>query len=348
MYSYLRYSVRWALMNRQTNTYMYVWMYCTVLYSTGTLAPQNRPPPFQSNPIPPTSNRLQHPKPGTRSQGSAAYSTELSQRGTGRSLSNYLRITIHVLYLPLHTCAPPTIIRTEYSVAVLSTILYPPIAFRDETRSLHASDNPTHPALEKKKHFVNRSASPGLLLILMPPTNPRRVRPQHAANLSGAERGVPAGMRTFIFPDGFDTAIIGEAADLHNVNAPPSSSTKSRVAARLEEYSAPKNDGITTAQGTSEAKLELSPRDSVARRELLRGAFFSDWRDDASSADLEDPDEMQKKDPLATQIWKLYSKTKTQLPNQERMENLTWRMMAMSLKRKKREQARCVSRLLQA
>ena len=47
---------------------------------------------------------------------------------------------------------------------------------------------------------------------------------------------------------------------------------------------------------------------------------------------------MQKKDPLATQIWKLYSKTKTQLPNQERMENLTWRMMGMNLRRKEREQ----------
>ena len=46
---------------------------------------------------------------------------------------------------------------------------------------------------------------------------------------------------------------------------------------------------------------------------------------------------MQKKDPLATQIWKLYSRTKTNLPNQERMENLTWRMMAMHLRR--REQA---------
>jgi GATA-binding protein len=46
---------------------------------------------------------------------------------------------------------------------------------------------------------------------------------------------------------------------------------------------------------------------------------------------------MQRKDPLATQIWKLYSRTKAQLPNQERMENLTWRMMAMSLKRKERE-----------
>lgn len=46
---------------------------------------------------------------------------------------------------------------------------------------------------------------------------------------------------------------------------------------------------------------------------------------------------MQKNDPLATQVWKLYSKTKSQLPNQERMANFTWRMMAMSLKRQEKE-----------
>lgn len=89
-------------------------------------------------------------------------------------------------------------------------------------------------------------------------------------------------------------------------------------------------------------KLDFSPEHSVARRELLREAFFPNWKDAASSSELDHPDEMQKKDPLATQIWKLYSKTKTQLPNQERMENLTWRMMAMNLKRKEREQARSV------
>lgn len=89
-------------------------------------------------------------------------------------------------------------------------------------------------------------------------------------------------------------------------------------------------------------KLDISPKIKQTRKDLLRESFFSDWRDDASSADLGDPDELQKKDPLGTQIWKLYSKTKSQLPNQERMENLTWRMMAMNLKRKEREQARYV------
>lgn len=87
-------------------------------------------------------------------------------------------------------------------------------------------------------------------------------------------------------------------------------------------------------------KLDISPGNKQTRKDLLRESFFSDWKDDASSADLGDPNDMRKNDPLGTQIWKLYSKTKSQLPNQERMENLTWRMMAMNLKRKEREQAR--------
>ncbi|KAK9352851.1 hypothetical protein V1523DRAFT_397081 [Lipomyces doorenjongii] len=49
-------------------------------------------------------------------------------------------------------------------------------------------------------------------------------------------------------------------------------------------------------------------------------------------------EELCKDDPLATKIWRLYSKAKSSLPNQERMENLTWRMMAMSLRKKERQQ----------
>ncbi|KMQ43893.1 hypothetical protein HL42_5409 [Trichophyton rubrum] len=83
--------------------------------------------------------------------------------------------------------------------------------------------------------------------------------------------------------------------------------------------------------------MERKLPDSVTRGGLLRESVFSDWRDGTA---LENTEELQKNDPLATQIWKLYSRTKTQLPNQERMENLTWRMMAVSLrKEKEREQA---------
>lgn len=75
------------------------------------------------------------------------------------------------------------------------------------------------------------------------------------------------------------------------------------------------------------------------RKQLLGDSIFPTWKDDAAEDEVDNPDEMQRKDPLATQIWRLYSKTKKQLPNQERMENLTWRMMAMSLRKQKQEQA---------
>ena len=86
--------------------------------------------------------------------------------------------------------------------------------------------------------------------------------------------------------------------------------------------------------------LDLPNPDDVARDELLRDAVFPEWKDDSGGdMSLESPEELQKKDPLGTQIWKLYSRTKTRLPNQERMENLTWRMMAMNLRRREQMQA---------
>ncbi|GAB1524414.1 hypothetical protein RhiTH_007568 [Rhizoctonia solani] len=44
--------------------------------------------------------------------------------------------------------------------------------------------------------------------------------------------------------------------------------------------------------------------------------------------------------PLAAQVWKIYAKTRATLPHQQRMENLTWRMMAMALKKKPASDAR--------
>lgn len=80
----------------------------------------------------------------------------------------------------------------------------------------------------------------------------------------------------------------------------------------------------------------FSPDSSNSNDGVLGNAIFPEWTDGAQRGD--NPDELQRKDPLAAQIWKLYTRTKSQLPNQERMENLTWRMMAMNLKRKEREQ----------
>ncbi|KAG6837700.1 hypothetical protein H0H93_003502 [Arthromyces matolae] len=50
-----------------------------------------------------------------------------------------------------------------------------------------------------------------------------------------------------------------------------------------------------------------------------------------------DPEQLAKDDPLATQVWRMYAKTKATLPHAQRMENLSWRMMALALKKKKGE-----------
>lgn len=52
----------------------------------------------------------------------------------------------------------------------------------------------------------------------------------------------------------------------------------------------------------------------------------------------DDPEKLAKEDPLATQVWKMYTKTKATLPHAQRMENLTWRMMALALKKKKEDE----------
>ena len=90
------------------------------------------------------------------------------------------------------------------------------------------------------------------------------------------------------------------------------------------------------------SNLDLSPDRQKARQEVLRDAIFPNYKDDAGGSGLSQPNEMAREDPLGIQMWRLYSRTKAQLPNQERMDNLTWRMMAMNLKRKEQEQLRCV------
>lgn len=107
------------------------------------------------------------------------------------------------------------------------------------------------------------------------------------------------------------------------------------------------NSSVTPQPGTHNNSLSsVSDLDNLdfsatssARKDLLRESFFPTWKDDAVDSSLDSPDEMQRKDPLATQIWRLYSKTKKQLPNADRMENLTWRLMAMNLRKARQQDA---------
>ena len=79
----------------------------------------------------------------------------------------------------------------------------------------------------------------------------------------------------------------------------------------------------------------ISPQDPFPSRKL------SGSPDLVSTPDLpEDPAVMAKQDPLVTQVWKMYARTKATQPHAHRMENITWRMMALALQKKKREDKR--------
>ncbi|KAF8540190.1 hypothetical protein BDD12DRAFT_880848 [Trichophaea hybrida] len=120
--------------------------------------------------------------------------------------------------------------------------------------------------------------------------------------------------------------------------------TPSTPHTRRLQPSSPQNrplSGISTllskASRDKSVNLDVSTAQSYARKELLGGGSFDTLGE--RSVPEESPEDMQKKDPLATQVWKLYSKQKGTLPNAERMENLTWRMMALTLRRERAAKA---------
>ncbi|CAO3597505.1 unnamed protein product [Absidia cylindrospora] len=73
----------------------------------------------------------------------------------------------------------------------------------------------------------------------------------------------------------------------------------------------------------------MHPKNQIADK-LLTDSLFP-------SPEVQDEDSEQS-DPLSSQIWRLYTKAKDTLPNGSRLENLTWRMMAMTLKNKEEEE----------
>ncbi|KAI8580835.1 hypothetical protein K450DRAFT_234812 [Umbelopsis ramanniana AG] len=72
---------------------------------------------------------------------------------------------------------------------------------------------------------------------------------------------------------------------------------------------------------------------------LLSESLFPTKRSSNKSQDSEttsiDSKNDSKKDPLSSQIWRLYTKAKDNLPNGSRLENMTWRMMAMTLNKRR-------------
>ncbi|KAJ0123258.1 GATA zinc finger [Diaporthe amygdali] len=83
-----------------------------------------------------------------------------------------------------------------------------------------------------------------------------------------------------------------------------------------------------------EVRFDLSKTLENARGTLSKTDVFADFQDGIAGMSSS-PEDLGKDDPLATQVWRFFSKTRQNLPNQERMENLTWRMMHASLRKQR-------------
>jgi GATA-binding protein len=86
-----------------------------------------------------------------------------------------------------------------------------------------------------------------------------------------------------------------------------------------------------------EIRADVDKTYAAANSSLLGDALFPDLRNAGAASSKQSLDQAQRDDPIAMQIWKLFSQTKQQLPNQQRMENMTWRMMTLSMRKQKRE-----------
>lgn len=93
----------------------------------------------------------------------------------------------------------------------------------------------------------------------------------------------------------------------------------------------PSNMPSLTPASTLGSSHNASPADHVAGEDVLEDSLFPQLKSDEPN----DVEELQKEDPLGVDVWKFYRK-QSQLPDAERMQNMTWRMMTINLRKAQR------------
>ena len=98
------------------------------------------------------------------------------------------------------------------------------------------------------------------------------------------------------------------------------------------------------ASAASTAAATMAPAPATAtpnpvRYDLLRASAFTPFQTTAAADSSQRPEDMRRQDPIAHQVWRFFAKTKQALPEQERMENLTWRMMHLTLRKRRQAEA---------
>lgn len=203
-------------------------------------------------------------------------------------------------------------------------------------------------------------------------SNPRRIINNDAvhlnANLSrrpdGGTNSFPPPLHTDLLSPSADFSIFDHPVERSNIGLPPSlwmspaSTTPSTPLysplTQLTIPSHPEPSPLSSNKPSSPSTIESK---SAIFSDIFSDELFGSPHPDhapssftsprlSGSPDLEstppydehDPEKLAKQDPLATQVWKMYARQKAHLPHAQRMENITWRMMALALKKKREEE----------
>ncbi|KAK7740762.1 Sodium- and chloride-dependent GABA transporter 1 [Cytospora paraplurivora] len=96
----------------------------------------------------------------------------------------------------------------------------------------------------------------------------------------------------------------------------------------------PSKGAAAMRSSLKELRFDLQETIGNAQGKLSHSEAFPGF-DDGIAGMATSAEDLEREDPLATRVWRFFSKTKQSLPNQERMENLTWRMMHASLRKQR-------------
>ncbi|BGP16591.1 hypothetical protein JCM10213_000495 [Rhodosporidiobolus nylandii] len=160
----------------------------------------------------------------------------------------------------------------------------------------------------------------------MPSALPQR-KPSDAYNVGGyGGSGTPR-----IAPDALPspkvlTDVLNEPL-FFPVPGSASASQNASPAASAGSAAAPPSAACGSARGSTPGALGSSPAASAASP---AGSTIID----EEGAEL-----LSRKDPIAAQVWRMFHKAKNTMPNGARMENLTWRLMSMTLRKRREDSA---------
>lgn len=255
----------------------------------------------------------------------------------------------------------------------LSTLSLHPESPHDAPLS---SSHPQDPSLRHHKHHRIAVSVSARLLVPRPITDPLLQSFDHHPSNPARSRRPDGATDAFPHPDPLSIPYQPYTPiERSNVGIPPSlwmSPTSTHppspaLYSPLTQLSIPQNGIVPPDPSPLSGHLHVSPSTTASLSVESKSAILSDlFSDDlfpsssngqgpssftsprlSGSPDIQstalpstetDPEILAKQDPLATQVWKMFARTKANLPHAQRVENITWRMMALALKKKKEQE----------